>query len=51
MRISIATLALAAAMAPLLITTASSTEAERDLSPELSQALSPAGRTWFKDNY
>ena len=51
MRISTATLALAAALASPLITPASSPAAERDLSPEQSQALLQARKTWAKDNY
>ena len=51
MRISTATLALAAALASPLITMASSPAAQRDLSPEQSQALFQARKTWAKDNY
>ena len=51
MRISTATLALAAALASPLITMDSSPAAERDLSPEQSQALFQARKTWAKDNY
>ena len=51
MRIFTATLALAAALASPLITMASSPAAERDLSPEQSQALFQARKTWAKDNY
>ena len=51
MRISTATLALAAALASPLITMASSPAAESDLSPEQSQALFQARKTWAKDNY
>ena len=51
MRISTATLALAAALASPLITMASSPAAEPDLSPEQSQALFQARKTWAKNNY
>ena len=51
MRISTATLALAAALASPLITMASSPAAERDLSPVQSQALFQARKTWAQDNY
>ena len=51
MRISTATLALAAVLATPLITLASSPAAERDLSPEQSQALLQARKTWAMDNY
>ena len=51
MRISTATLALAAVLASPLITMASSPAAERDLSPEQSQVLFQARKTWAKDNY
>ena len=51
MRISTTSLALAAALAAPLITMASSPAAERDLSPEQSQALLQARKTWAKDNY
>ena len=51
MRISIASLALAAALAAPLITMASSPAAERHLSPEQSQALFQARKTWAKDSY
>ena len=51
MRISTASLALAAALAAPLITMASSPAAERDLSPEQSKALFQARKTWAQDNY
>jgi membrane-bound lytic murein transglycosylase len=51
MRISTASLALSAALAAPLITMASSPAAERDLSPEQSQALFQARKTWAKNNY
>ena len=51
MRISTASLALAAVLAAPVITMASSPAAERDLSPEQSQALFQARKTWAKDNY
>ena len=51
MRISIASLALAAALAAPVITMASSPAAERHLSPEQSQALFQARKTWAKDSY
>ena len=51
MRISTASLALVAALAAPLITMASSPAAERHLSPEQSQALFKARKTWAKDNY
>ena len=51
MRISTATLALAAVLAAPVITTASSAAADRDLSAEQSQALFQARKTWAKDNY
>ena len=51
MRIFTATLALAAALASPLITMASSPAAERHLSPEQSQALFQARKTWAKDSY
>ena len=51
MRISIASLALAAALAAPVITMTSSTAAERHLSPEQSQALFQARKTWAKDSY
>ena len=51
MRISTASLTLAAVLAAQLITVASSAAAGRDLSPEQSQALFQVRRTWSKDNY
>ena len=51
MRISAASLALAAVLAAPVITMASSPVAERDLAPEQSQALLQARKTWVKDNY
>ena len=51
MRISTASLALAAVLAAPVITVASSAAAGRDLSPEQSQALFQARKTWSKDNY
>ena len=51
MRISTASLALAAVLAAPVISTASSAAAGSDLSPELSQVLFQAHKTWAKDNY
>ena len=51
MRITSASLALAAVLAAPVITMASSPAAERDLSPEQSKALFQARKTWAKDNY
>jgi len=51
MRISTASLALAAVLAAPVITVASSAAAGRDLSPEQSQALFQARKTWATDNY
>ena len=51
MRISTASLALAAVLAVPLITVASSAAAGRDLSPEQSQALFQAQKSLSKDNY
>ena len=51
MRISTASLALAAVLAAPLITMASSAAAGRDLSPEQSQALFQTRKTWAKDSY
>ena len=51
MRISTASLALAAVLAAPVISTASSAAAGSDLSPELSQVLFQARKTWAKDNY
>ena len=51
MRMSTAFLALAAVLAAPVITMASSPAAGRDLSPEQSQILFKARKTWAKDNY
>ena len=51
MRISTASLGLAAVLVAPVITTAASAAAERDLSPEQSQVLFQARKTWAKDNY
>ena len=51
MRISNASLALAALMAAPVMTMAPSAMAGRDQSPEQSQVLFQARKTWFKDNY
>ena len=51
MRISTASLALAAVLAAPVITVASSAAAGRNLSPEQSQVLFQARKTWAKDNY
>ena len=51
MRISNASLALAAVLAVPLITVVSSAAAGRDLSPEQSQALFQARKSWATDNY
>ena len=51
MRISTASLALAAVLAVPVISTASSAAAGSDLSPEQSQVLFQARKTWSKDNY
>ena len=51
MRISTASLALTALLAAPVITMASSPAAERDLSPEQSQALFQARKAWAKDNH
>ena len=51
MRISTASIALAALLAAPVITVASSAAAGRDLSPEQSQALFQARKAWSKDNY
>ena len=51
MPISTTSLALVAVLAAPVITTASSLAAERDLSPEQSQVLFQARKTWAKDNY
>ena len=51
MRISTVSLALAAVLAAPVISTASSAAAGSDLSPEQSQVLFQARKTWAKDNY
>ena len=51
MRISTASLALAAVLAAPVITLASSAAAEPDLTPEQRQALFQARKTWSKGNY
>ena len=51
MRISTASLGFAAVSAAPVITTAASIAAGRDLSPEQSQVLFQARKTWAKDNY
>ena len=51
MRISTASLALVAVLAAPVITVASSAAAGRELSPEQSQVLFQARKTWSKDNY
>ena len=51
MCISTSFLAFAAVLAAPVITLASSPAAERDLSPEQSQALFQVRKTWAKDNY
>ena len=51
MRISTASLALAAVLAAPVITVASSAAAGPDLSPEQSQVLFQARKTWAKDNF
>ena len=51
MRISTASLALAAVLAAPVITVASSAAAMRDLSAEQSQALFQARKSWSKDSY
>jgi len=51
MRFSTASLALAAVLAAPVISTASSAAAGSDLSPEQSQVLFQARKTWAKDNY
>ena len=50
MRISTASLALASVLAAPVITLASSAAPEPDLTPEQSQALFQARKTWAKDN-
>ena len=51
MRISNASLALAALMAAPVMTLVPAAVAGRDQSPEQSQVLFQARKTWFKDNY
>ena len=51
MRISTAFLALAAVLAAPVITAPSSAAEGSDLSPEQSQVLFQARKTWSKDNY
>ena len=51
MRISTASLALAAVLAAPVTTAPSSAAAGSDLSPEQSQVLFQARKTWSKDNY
>ena len=51
MRTSTAFIVLAAVLAVPVISTASSAAAGRDLSPQQSQALFAARKTWVKDNY
>ena len=51
MRISSASLGLAAVLVAPVITTAASAAAGRDLSPEQSQVLFQARKTWSKDIY
>ena len=51
MRIATASLALAAVLAAPLITMATSAAAGKNLSPEQSQVLFQARKTWAKDNY
>ena len=51
MRTSTAFIVLAAVLAVPVISTASSAAAGRDLSPQQSQALFAACKTWAKDNY
>ena len=51
MRISTASLALAAVLAAPVISTTASAAAGRDLSPEQSQVLFQARKTWAKNNY
>ena len=51
MRISNASLALAALTAAPVMTMAPSAVAGRDQSPEQRQVLFQARKTWFKDNY
>jgi hypothetical protein len=51
MRISTASLALAALMAAPVITLVPAAVAGRDQSPEQNKVLFQARKTWFKDNY
>ena len=51
MRTSTAFIVLAAVLAVPVISMASSAAAGRDLSPQQSQALFAARKTWVKDNY
>ena len=51
MRISTTSLGLAAILAAPVIMTAASAAAGHDLSPEQSQVLFQARKTWAKDNY
>ena len=51
MRTSTAFIVLGAVLAVPVISTASSAAAGRDLSPQQSQALFAARKTWVKDNY
>ena len=51
MRISNASLALAALMAAPVITLVPAAVAGRDQSPEQNKVLFQARKTWFKDNY
>ena len=51
MRISTASLGLAAVLAAPVITTAASAAAGRHLSPEQSQVMFQARKTWAQDNY
>ena len=51
MRISTASLALAALMAAPVITLVPAAVAGRDQSPEQDKVLVQARKTWFKDNY
>ena len=51
MRTSTAFIVLASVLAVPVISTASSAAAGRDLSPQQSQALFAARKTWVKDNF
>ena len=51
MRISTASLAFAALLAPQVITFAPSDAAGRDESPAQAEVIFQARKTWFKDNY